>query len=74
MDPEQRKAEMQKRQQEHLDKMSKDLNLSSEQVKKVKALQDKQISEMQANMEKNKEARKAKMAEMQKNVKLMMLK
>jgi hypothetical protein len=29
---------------------------------------------MQANMEKNKEARKAKMAEMQKNVKLMMLK
>jgi vacuolar-type H+-ATPase subunit E/Vma4 len=34
----QRKAEMQKRQQEHLDKMSKDLNLSSEQVKKVKAL------------------------------------
>ncbi len=66
MDPEQRKAEMQKRQQEHLDKMSKDLNLSSEQVKKVKALQDKQISEMQANMEKNKEARKAKMAEMQK--------
>jgi Ni/Co efflux regulator RcnB len=36
MDPEQRKAEMQKKQQEHLDKMSKDLNLSQDQVKKSK--------------------------------------
>ena len=66
MDPEQRKAAMQQKQQEHLDKMAKDLNLSPEQVTKVKALQDKQMSEMQANMEKNKEARNVKMAEMQK--------
>ena len=42
------------------------MNLSPEQVTKVKALQDKQMSEMQANMEKNKEARNVKMAEMQK--------
>ena len=47
MDPEQRKAEMQKKQQEHLDKMSKDLNLSQDQVKKIKDLQDKQMADMQ---------------------------
>ena len=36
MDPEQRKAEMQKKQQEHLDKMSKELNISKDQEKKIK--------------------------------------
>lgn len=66
MDPEKRKAEMQKRQQEHLDRMTKDLNLSQEQMKKVKALQDKEMLEMQSNMEKNQTERQAKMAEMKK--------
>ena len=36
MDPEQRKKPKCKKQQEHLDKMSKDLNLSQDQVKKSK--------------------------------------
>lgn len=66
MDPEQRKAEMQKRQQEHLEKMSKDLNLSQDQVKKIKELQDKQMADLQKNMQKNKEERNARMQEMKK--------
>ena len=66
MDPEQRKAEMQKKQQEHLDKMSKDLNLSQDQVKKIKDLQDKQMADMQKNMQQREVERKAKMEEMKK--------
>ena len=66
MDPEQRKVEMQKRQQEHLDKMSKDLNLSKDQVKKIKDLQDKQMADMQKNMQQRDVDRKAKMDEMKK--------
>ena len=66
MDPEQRKAEMQKKQQEHLDKMSKDLNLSKDQVKKIKDLQDKQMADMQKNMQQRDVDRKAKMDEMKK--------
>ncbi len=35
------------KQQEHLDKMQKDLNLSPEQVQKIKAMQDEHFSEME---------------------------
>lgn len=66
MDPEQKKAEMLKRQQEHLAKMTKDLNLSQDQVSKIKTLQDKEMADMKANMQKNKEERKDRMAEMKK--------
>ncbi len=66
MNPEQRKVEMQKRQQEHLDKMSKDLNLSQDQIKKIKDLQDKQIADVKKNLKKNKEERNDRMQEMKK--------
>lgn len=66
MDPEKKKAEMQKKQQAHLDKLTKDLNLSQEQVKKIKTLQDKEMADMQSNMQKNKQERQARMDEMKK--------
>jgi predicted AAA+ superfamily ATPase len=55
-----------KKQQEHLDKMSKDLNLSKDQVKKIKDLQDKQMADMQKNMQQREVERKANMEEMKK--------
>lgn len=45
--------QMKQKQQEHLDKMQKNLNLTSAQVQQIKALQDKHFSEMEANHEKN---------------------
>lgn len=61
---EQRKAEMQQKQQAHLDKMQKDLNLSEDQVKKVKALQDKRFAEMENQRAAKIEQKKQKMQEM----------
>ena len=58
---EQRKAEMQQKQQENLDKMQKDLNLSADQVKKVKALQDKHFAEMESQRAAKVEQKKQKM-------------
>ena len=46
--------------------MSKDLNLSQDQVKKIKDLQDKQMADMQKNMQQREVERKAKMEEMKK--------
>lgn len=48
-------------QQKHLDKMQKDLNLTPEQVQKIKVMQDKHFSEMDAAREKNMEKRKQQM-------------
>ena len=52
---EQRKIEMQQKQQEHLDKMQKDLNLSADQIKKIKVLQDKRFAEMETQRAKKME-------------------
>jgi protein CpxP len=63
-----RKAEMhqkfQEREQEHLDKMQKDLNLNQSQIAQIKALHEKRKAEMKADFEKNKDQRQAKMQEM----------
>lgn len=61
---EQRKEALQQKQQEHLDKMQKDLNLSADQLKQIKTLQDKNIEEMQALRAQRMEARKMKLQEM----------
>ncbi len=62
---EQRKIEMQQKQQEHLDKMQKDLNLSADQIKKIKVLQDKRFAEMETQRAKKMDDRKQKIQEMQ---------
>ncbi|WP_027380319.1 hypothetical protein [Chryseobacterium daeguense] len=58
------KQKFQQREQEHLAQMQKDLNLSQDQVDKIKALHEKKKSEMKANFDKNKETRQAKMEQM----------
>jgi len=54
----------QQREQEHLDKMQKDLNLNQSQVAQIKALHEKRKADMKVDFAKNKETRKAKMEEM----------
>ena len=70
--PEQReakKAEMvqkaKERQQAHLDKMTTELNLSKKQVEQIKALQEKNNAEREANRAKMEEVRKQRQQEMQ---------
>ena len=70
--PEQReakKAEMvqkaKERQQAHLDKMTTELNLSKKQVEQIKALQEKNNAEREANRAKMEEMRKQRQQEMQ---------
>ncbi|REC46340.1 hypothetical protein [Chryseobacterium pennipullorum] len=64
-DKEARRAEMQQkmqqREQEHLAKMQKDLNLNPSQIAQIKALHEKKKSEMKAEFAKNKEAHQAKL-------------
>ena len=69
--PEQReakKAEMvqkaKERQQAHLDKMTTELNLSKKQVEQIKALQEKNNAEREANRAKMEEMRKQRQQEM----------
>ena len=59
-----KRAEMQQREKNHLDKMQKDLNLSKDQVAKVQALHEKKRAERKADFDKNKDRRMAKMKEM----------
>ena len=70
--PEQReakKAEMvqksKEKQQAHLDKMTTELNLSKKQVEQIKALQEKNNAEREANRAKMEEMRKQRQQEMQ---------
>ncbi|MBK1894241.1 hypothetical protein [Chryseobacterium paridis] len=55
---------MQQREQDHLEKMQKDLNLSQQQVTQIKDLHAKRKAEMMAEFDKNKGERQAKMEEM----------
>lgn len=63
-DKQARRAEMQQREQEHLDQMQKDLNLNQSQVAQIKSLHEKRKTEMKAEFDNNKEARQAKMEAM----------
>ncbi len=67
-DKEGRRAEMhqkfQEREQEHLDKMQKDLGLNQSQVAQIKALHEKRKNEMKADFDKNKDQRQARMEQM----------
>ncbi|WP_027387136.1 hypothetical protein [Chryseobacterium gregarium] len=67
-DKEGRRAEMhqkfQEREQEHLDKMQKDLGLNQSQVAQIKALHEKRKNEMKTDFDKNKDQRQARMEQM----------
>ncbi|ASW74887.1 hypothetical protein IQ37_12690 [Chryseobacterium piperi] len=55
---------MQQKEQEHLEKMQKDLNLNQTQVAQIKDLHAKRRAEMMASFEKSKGNRQAKMEQM----------
>lgn len=55
---------MQQRDQEHIEKMQKDLNLNQTQVAQIKDLHEKRKAEMKAEFDKNKGERQAKMEKM----------
>ncbi|SEW16675.1 hypothetical protein [Kaistella antarctica] len=61
MDP----AKMEQRQADHMKQMKMDLNLTDAQVIKIKALQDKRMSERQQNAPQIQAERKARMEMMQ---------
>ena len=61
MDP----AKMEQRQADHMKQMKQDLNLTDSQVIKIKALQDKRMSERQQNAPQMQAERKARMEMMQ---------
>ena len=61
MDP----AKMEQRQADHMKQMKMDLNLTDAQVIKIKALQDKRMSERQQNAPQMQAERKARMEMMQ---------
>lgn len=61
MDP----AKMEQRQADHMNQMKMDLNLTDAQVIKIKALQDKRMSERQQNAPQMQAERKARMEMMQ---------
>ena len=61
MDP----AKMEQRQADHMKQMKMDLNLTDAQVTKIKALQDKRMSERQQNAPQMQAERKARMEMMQ---------
>ena len=61
MDP----AKMEQRQADHMNQMKMDLNLTDAQVIKIKALQDKRMSDRQQNAPQMQAERKARMEMMQ---------
>ena len=61
---EDRKVQMQEKQQKHLEKMKQDLNLSEVQVKQIKDLQDKEFADREANFKQKEAMRAEKMKEM----------
>ena len=61
---EDRKVQMQEKQQKHLEKMKQDLNLSEAQVKQIKTLQDKEFADREANFKQKEAMRAEKMKEM----------
>ena len=61
---EDRKVQMQEKQQKHLEKMKQDLNLSEAQVKQIKDLQDKEFADREANFKQKEAMRAEKMKEM----------
>lgn len=61
---EDRKVKMQEKQQNHLEKMQKDLNLSEQQVKQIKDLQNKEFADREANFKQKEAMRAEKMKEM----------
>lgn len=61
---EDRKVEMKEKQQNHLDKMQKDLNLSAAQVQQIKTLQEKEFADREVNFKQKEAMRAEKMKEM----------